>query len=304
MMSTLRQCCCNVGGPAVFISIGPDEDSSAGYGDTIEKGDCNPFCCMDEDIIHPVVDADAYGIENEFVYEEEEDGKTVRKVRIGLELLLRPNVRADALNGAGCDYEVPPDPPQCLDLPYERIDYERPDETGCGFPPLESIIPDVVDLIETRFGPQVLGENDDGSPIANPYPQQIYFCIDTSGSHTFAQGEPLIQGIYDEFVTRFGEKIANAKFNPCLDGPDCSSWGCCSQSECPSSYCYTQTGIRRFTFEMRQENYMSSTMDLINIHFASAHCDQEKLDACGIDNCYSCIQCGGGVVCAECLGLT
>ena len=302
MMSTLRQCCCNVGGPAVFISIGPDEDSAAGYADTIEKGDCNPFCCMDEDIIHPVVNADEYGINNEFVYEEEEDGQTVRKVRIGLELLLRPCFRP--YGQFGCDYANPPDPPQCLSLPFERIDYERDGLGGCGCQPQFGIISQVVDMIETRFGPQVLGENSDGSPIANPYPEQIYFCIDTSGSHTWNQGAPIVQGIYDEFVSRFGQKIANSKFNPCLDGPDCSSWGCCSQQECPSSYCYTQTGIRRFTFEMTSENYMSSLMDLMTIHYAGAHCDVEKVSACGLSDCYSCSQCSGSYVCAECLGLT
>ena len=60
-MSMHKTCCCEAGGPAVFISI-VDEDSSADYEDLTGAGACNPFCLMDEDVVHPVVDPDKYQI--------------------------------------------------------------------------------------------------------------------------------------------------------------------------------------------------------------------------------------------------
>ena len=311
-MSMHKTCCCEAGGPAVFISI-VDEDSSAIYEDLTGAGECNPFCLMDEDVIHPVVNPDKYQINNDFIYEEEtgevdEDGEPImeRKVRVGLEVLLHPlnNCNGTDLRGASSI-------PQCYDLPFEYAKYNRPGEEGrCQAVDWQEIVTQLANLIENRFGPMVLGETEDGEPEINPYPTQIYFNIDTSGSHRWEEGEPIIQGLIEEFSSRYGAEVAETKFNPCLDGPDegkyCAGWGCCEQEECPESYCYTETGIRRFSFEMRQENYLSSMIDLMALHFAGQHCDRDKLDACGISSnsgCYNCRQCGSAIVCGRCLGV-
>ena len=361
----LRHCCCLGGGPAAFIIIGPDEDGYADYTDTLDKQNCNPFCLMDEDIIHPVVKADDYQIDNDYVYEEEdpETGEMVRFVRIGLEMFLRPKCACARLIeyypgrfkcekavqgtdgniyysgtycGGNCEEYGGPNPgippgrnrdtgesrsiPQCYDLPFERFDYVRPLDSATLFDECdnpnqvdggwEEAVIKVHDEIVHRYGPQILGyvEDENGvpdleKPIMNPYPTQIWLMIDTSGSHTWADGEPLVQGLVDKFKEEYGEDIAEKKFNPCLDGGNCTSYGCCDEEECGESYCYTRTGVRKYTFEMSDENFMSCTLDLMRIHFAEGHCDQEKLDACEASDCWNCNDCDTYLPCRDCLGI-
>tara|TARA_Y100001963_G_C6791173_1_gene455472 strand:- start:5329 stop:6324 length:996 start_codon:yes stop_codon:yes gene_type:complete len=329
MSPTHRLCCCQAGGPAAFIIIGPDEDGWADYSDTLDLGNCNPFCMMDEDVIHPVVDVEKYKIpaSNPYIfYEQDTDGNEVAKVRIGLELFLRPKCRADEWycegNCPNSDWPNPGVPPgggrqlpQCYDLPFERFDYTRPNDTPpcdpCDNPCLsdgswEAAAQYAFDLIHERYGDQVWGSRDDGSPIINPFPQQIWFNIDTSGSHQWHEGQPLIERLYNLFRDAYGDEVAQFKFNPCLDGPNCISWGCCEQEDCPNSPCYTYGGddwLRRFTWAMNDENLMSSTIDLMRTHFFETHCSEDKLNACGATNCWSCSQCDQFLPCRECMDL-
>ena len=275
-----NSCCCgpSPGGPAVFISIGPDEDSSSDYSDTIDLGDGNPFCLMDEDVIHPKIEASKYGITNEFI---EEDGM----VRVGLEIFLHPS----------CDYQYGdcddiPDPPQCYDLPFLRYEYHRDDE-------IQNAIDYIYDEIINRFGSPVL-ENGQ----TNPYPSQIWFMIDVSGSFTWDEGSPIVNGLYNKFEELWGSEIAESKFNPCFVGPSCVSWGCCDAEMCAASPCgQSSDDMRRFTYEMHNEDYMATTINLMRAHFIDTHCDQEKLDIHYKDDCWGCNNCSFDVPCEDCV---
>jgi hypothetical protein len=292
-----RLCCCGGYGPAAFISIGPDESDSNGgpaeWGD-FWHGDCSPFCLMDEDIIHPVVEADQYEIDNEFVYEEEDDeGNIIRKVRIGYEAVVHPDwesgfggcfprCRTEG-NGAQCLWE----PPQCYDLPFltKTVTYLTACEglpgNSFGDPAvgIASLVDWLFDGIINRFGPQILS---DGK--MNPFPTQVWIDIDVSGSHTWTEGKPIVQGLYNKFVEEYGEEIAQHKFNPCWDGPNCVAWGCCEvPGDCGASSCSTfgEGNIRRYTVAMGNENYVSALVGLMWSHFLGNHCDSAKEAECG-----------------------
>jgi len=287
-MNMHRSCCClgtvAPGGPAVFISLGPDEDSWANYVDTLDLGDCNPFCLMNEDVIHPKVDAAKYGIDNEFV---DDDGM----VRLGLELLLVPS---EGNYGPPSAFMVEP---QCYDLTFERFEFTRVFEDAVA-------VQRTWDLIHERYGEQIL---EDGS--INPFPTQIWFMVDDSGSYTWTEGEPIVRGLYDKFKDEYGEEVAQYKFNPCFDGPGCVSWGCCGPADCESSPCFggdsgEDVNMLRYAYKMTDENFMSTIIDLMRAHFVDTHCDPEKISACGdhIEDCWGCQQCGFDIPCQECLG--
>ena len=101
-MSNHRLCCCReavVGGdqPCVFIMIGSGGETKIGNHESAHRwtdsafleawhGPESSFCAINEDVIHPVVDADAHFIDNEFVFTDS-NGK--RKVRVGYEAVLQ-----------------------------------------------------------------------------------------------------------------------------------------------------------------------------------------------------------------------
>ena len=88
-----------VGGdqPCVFIMIGSGGETKIGNHESAHRwtdsafleawhGPESSFCAINEDVIHPVVDADAHFIDNEFVFTDS-NGK--RKVRVGYEAVLQ-----------------------------------------------------------------------------------------------------------------------------------------------------------------------------------------------------------------------
>ena len=102
-MSNHRSCCCRedvLAGdqPCVFIILGGGGEVKIGDHESAHRwtdssfleawyGPESSFCAINEDIIHPIVDADAHFIDNEFVFEDS-NGK--RKVRVGYEVVLEP----------------------------------------------------------------------------------------------------------------------------------------------------------------------------------------------------------------------
>jgi hypothetical protein len=287
-MNMHRNCCCNTKiektGPAVFIMVGPDEESTSNpnwLADTMDLGECNPFCCMDEDVIHPKIDAAKYEISNEFV---DEDGL----VRVGLELHLLPDCGQMGCGGFGPNNEESPYPPQCYELPFERFDYTRSDSND-----INAVIDYTYNKIIERFGNQRL-ENGE----INPYPVQIWFAVDSSGSHTMGDAAPIIDGLYDRFTSEWGADIADYKFNPCVDGPSCVAWGCCDEEQCiGAAPCYNNSGwgysdvVNRCAYPMGREHFMSGIIDMIHLHFYEDYCDWEKVSSCGILSCRDCIGC-------------
>ena len=285
-----KSCCCNECTdvpPAAFIYIGTDTSQTCGRIEQEElnnyltynpdlfysgvcyewfTNECTPFCLQNEDVIHPVVEADKFEIDNDYVFEEEIENRdgtttTVNKVRVGLEVRVKPigtwwpfGSEFDLAGGFDCsktgedcvpalpDADAFPDSlpedvfdpgpldiplcdswcqdhptPECYDLPIEKVEYERYNNPES----VENAAAAINDMIQERFGPQILSDES-----INPYPGQIYFGVDNTGSMTWCTESDQSDGIdnpgawqvakavYDKFVEIWGEEAASFKFNP------------------------------------------------------------------------------------------
>jgi hypothetical protein len=324
-----RYCCCDDAQPAAFISLGPDEtsipESSIGYGQlgtTEPYTPCSKFCMIDEDIIHPKVVASNYGligVPPEQQTEEtgfgpyRDDIDENGKVRIGLEMLLHPNWGQGwrRLNepgfrcgpDAGEEYNYPffpgncpPPPPTCQGstkpglpgLEFLDVDFTYDPEAGPNeLNSVDKVVNFIFQKIEERFGTTI---KPDGN--VNEFPSQIWFTIDTSGSHTYSEGRQIVDALYQKYVNEYGEDVAERRMNPCWYGDYCVGAGCYEPEEITGA-CQTNCNNygypRNFSIEMFPlENYMPSIISLIDEHFFSKHCLErsEIQERCGYDTCY------------------
>lgn len=160
----------------------------------------------------------------------------------------------------------------------------------------QQIVDFIYEQILYRFGPQRLSNGK-----INPFPSQVYINIDSSGSHKFEESQnSILKALVRKFREDWDDEVADWKFNPCYQGPNCVGVGCCDECAAnlcnqnaggilededgnikePSAYLDTDEFQKLFAFSFGNEEYVPGLTGLMRSHFLDTHCDKRKAEGC------------------------